>query len=52
MSVQLGQLKRRHDWLLSYYYAHIERFAVNASYAHDDWFRFANGAQADARLQG
>ncbi|MCC7376342.1 MAG: putative porin [Verrucomicrobiales bacterium] len=47
-SVQLGQLKKRNDWLVGYYYSHIERFAVNASYAQDDWIRFGNGAQTDA----
>ena len=44
-SVQYGQLKEKHDWLVGYYYAHIEIFAVNASYAQDDWHRFGNGPQ-------
>jgi hypothetical protein len=44
--VLLGQLKQRNDWLVGYYYAHIETFAVNASYSTDDWSRFGNGAQA------
>ena len=44
-SLQYGQLKEKHDWLLGYYYAHIETFAVNASYAQDDWHRFGNGPQ-------
>jgi len=47
-SAVLGQLKKRNDWLLGYYYAHIETFAVNASYAQDDWVRFGNGAQTDS----
>lgn len=47
-SVQLGQLKERRDWLLGYYYAHIETFAVNASYAQDDWIRFGSGTQTDS----
>lgn len=47
-SAQLGQLKKRHDWLVGYSYAHIELFAVNASYAQDDWHRFGNGPQTDA----
>jgi hypothetical protein len=46
-SVQLGQLRQRHDWLVGYYYAHIETFSVNASYAQDDWVRFGNGPQTD-----
>ena len=48
LSASLGQLKKQHDWLLAYYYAHIETFAVNASYAQDDWVRFGNGPQTDA----
>ena len=47
-SAQLGQLKQRHDWMVGYYYAHIETFAVNASFAQDDWFRFGNSTQTDA----
>ncbi|MDB6054477.1 MAG: hypothetical protein JWN25_2000 [Verrucomicrobiales bacterium] len=47
-SVQLGQLKKRNDWLLGYYYVHIETFSVNASYAQDDWVRFSSGAQTDS----
>jgi hypothetical protein len=44
-SVTWGQLKQRHDWLIGYSYAHIETFAVNASYAQDDWVRFGSGTQ-------
>jgi hypothetical protein len=47
-SAQVGQLKQKHDWLVAYYYAHIETFAVNASYAQDDWVRFGNGMQTDS----
>ena len=47
-SAQLGQLKKRNDWMVGYFYAHIETFAVNASYAQDDWFRFGNTTQTDA----
>ena len=48
LSASLGQLKKQHDWQVGYYYAHIETFAVNASYAQDDWVRFGNGAQTDS----
>jgi hypothetical protein len=48
LSVQAGQLKKKHDWLVAYYYAHVETFAVNASYAQDDWFRFGQGPQTDS----
>jgi hypothetical protein len=47
-SVMVGQLKQRHDWLAGYTYAHVETFAVNASYAQDDWIRFGNATQTDA----
>jgi hypothetical protein len=48
LSVQVGQLKKRNDWLFGYYYAHIETFAVNASYAQDDWIRFGSATQTDS----
>jgi len=48
LSVQVGQLRKRHDWLVGYYYAHLETFSVNASYAQDDWIRFGSGAQTAA----
>ncbi len=48
LSAQAGQLKKRHDWLVGYYYSHIETFSVNASYAQDDWIRFGSGPQTDA----
>lgn len=47
VSAALGQMKNQHDWLLGYYWAHIETLAVNASYAQDDWVRFGNGPQTD-----
>ena len=47
-SIHLGNLKVPGDWLLSYYYAHIETLAVNASYAQDDWVRW--GSPTESRL--
>jgi len=47
-SVQLGQLKQRHDWLIGYYFSYIETFSVNASYAQDDWVRFGSTTQTDS----
>ena len=47
-SVRVGQLKKRNDWLIGYSYAHIETFAVNASYAQDDWVRFGSNTQTDS----
>jgi len=47
LSAQVGQLKEARNWLLGYYFAHIETFAVNASYAQDDWARFGTATQSD-----
>jgi hypothetical protein len=45
-SVSLGQLKQARDWQVALFYAHIETFAVNASYSQDDWARWGAGPQA------
>ncbi len=45
--VNLGQLKQRKDWLVGYYYSHIEKFAVVARLAQDDWLRW--GSTTDTR---
>jgi hypothetical protein len=46
LSATIGQLKKSRDWLLGYFYADIETFAVNASYSPDDWARFGVGPQS------
>lgn len=46
LSATVGQLKKSRDWLLGYFYADIQTFAVNASYSPDDWARFGAGPQA------
>lgn len=52
-SAQLGQLKESGDWQFGYYYARIETFAVNASFAQDDWVRFGTATQtAGSDCQG
>lgn len=33
------------EWLIGYYYVRIETFAVNNSYAQDDWVRWGNATQ-------
>lgn len=43
-----GSLKDKGEWLAGYYYAHIEEFAVNNSYAQDDWVRWGNATQTRA----
>jgi hypothetical protein len=47
-SVQVGQLKKRHDWLVGYNNSHIETFSVNASYAQDHRHRFGSSTQTDS----
>lgn len=44
-SVRWGSTKERGDWLLAWYVARIEKFAVNNSFAQDDWVRWGNGPQ-------
>ena len=36
------------SWLFAYYYLDIETFAVNSSYAQDDWVRFGSAVEARA----
>lgn len=43
LSLNLGALKQKKDWLVGYYYAHIEKFAVVARLATDDWLRWGSG---------
>jgi hypothetical protein len=40
-----GGLSDAKQWLIGYYYANIETFAVNNSYAQDDWVRWGNATQ-------
>ena len=43
-----GGLAESRDWLVGYYYARIETFAVNNSYSQDDWVRWGNATQTRA----
>jgi hypothetical protein len=45
ISLKLGKVKNKGDWLLGYYYAHIETFAVNSAYAQDDWVRWGSAGE-------
>ncbi|MBI1367144.1 MAG: hypothetical protein GC162_00670 [Planctomycetes bacterium] len=45
LSAQLGGLKSRGDWLLGYYWAEIEKWAVPRFMAQDDWSRFGSATQ-------
>lgn len=40
--------KNKGDWLLGYWYADIEQFAVNSSFAQDDWVRWGSATQTRA----
>ncbi len=43
--VQAGSLKKKGGWQGTYSYARIETFAVNNSFAQDDWVRWGSAAQ-------
>ena len=43
--VNWGTSKQRGDWLLGYYYAHIEALAFNSAYSQDDWVRWGSATQ-------
>ncbi|MEJ2084477.1 MAG: putative porin, partial [Acidobacteriota bacterium] len=34
------------DWLVGYFYSHVEALAANSSYIQDDWARWGNSTQA------
>lgn len=43
VGLNAGKLKEKGDWLAGYYYARIEKFAVVARLAQDDWLRWGSG---------
>ena len=52
VQVALGKLKKPGDWLLAGYYARIEKYAVVANFAQDDWWRFGSGHTDSSDLKG
>ena len=48
LSVWYGGLENKGDWLAAYTWAHIETFAVNASYSEDDWVRWGSPTETRA----
>lgn len=45
--MKLHQLQEHKGyWLIAYYYAHIETFAVNSSCAQDDWVRWGSAVES------
>ncbi|MCB1231195.1 MAG: putative porin [Verrucomicrobiae bacterium] len=47
-STKFGSLKDPGDFQFGYYYAWLETFSVNASYAQDDWVRWGSATQTDS----
>lgn len=45
LSVKAGNLDTQGSWMAAYYYAYVETFAVNASYAQDEWVRWGSGGE-------
>ena len=43
--VKYGSSSKPREWLVGYYYAHIESLAVHNSYAQDNWLRWGNATQ-------
>ena len=43
-----GGTSNKGDWRLGIWWAHIETFAVHASYAQDDWVRWGSATQTDS----
>ena len=41
----VGRLEEKGDWLVAYYYADIEKYAVARYFAEDDWSRFGSATQ-------
>lgn len=48
LSATVGTLKEKGDLQFGYYYAWLETFSVNASYAQDDWMRWGSPTQTDS----
>lgn len=40
--ITVGSLRNQGDWQMRYYYANIEKYAVVARYAQDDWMRWGS----------
>ncbi len=45
VSAVWGQTESKGDWLVGYYYAEVETFAVNSSYSQDDWVRWGSAVE-------
>ncbi len=45
ISIKVGALNDMGDWLIGYYYAHVEKYAVVARFAQDDWLRWGSATE-------
>ena len=43
-----GGVEQRGDWLLGFYYTHLEALSIHNSYAQDDWVRWGSSDQTSA----
>jgi len=50
--VLVGKLKKPGTWTAGFYYARIEKFALVANFAQDDWWRFGSGHTDSSNLKG
>ncbi len=48
LSARYGAMKKLGEWQVGYSYSRIERLAVNASYAQDDWMRWGSATETRA----
>jgi len=52
--INWGSTKYRGDWLVGYYWAHIDALALHSSYTEDDWVRWGtvNGQTRATNMRG
>ena len=48
----VGRLNNPGDWLFGVYYAYIEKFALIAHFAQDNWWRFGSGHTDSSDITG
>jgi len=53
LSAFYGKIRESGDWQIGYSYAYVEMFAVNNSFAQDDWVRWGTAEQVrDSNFKG
>ena len=48
VEIDWGSRERAGDWLLGYYYAHLEALSAHSSFIQDDWVRWGDANQVRA----